>query len=173
MGFRHEMVEVGGSRIIRIEISTKLSEGGEKSTVAMTDYLLRFPEADLHDPAIDSWLIKRDDELHLIAQRWFARMRECGEDVRELMHDGCPTACVEDAGFGYVNVFKNHVNVGFFRGAVLPDPAGLLEGTGKFGRHVKLRPGSEINSIALSALIVAAYGDIRRQLNILRFAAPQ
>ena len=139
----------------------------------MKDYLLRFHVADVHDPAIDSWLVKRDDELHLIAQRWFARMRQCGDDVRELMHDGCPTVCVEDAGFGYVNVFKSHVNVGFFRGAVLPDPSGLLEGTGKSGRHVKLRPGSEINPVALNALIDAAYKDMKRQLNILRLAGPQ
>jgi hypothetical protein len=47
-------------------------------------------------------------------------MRGCGDDVRELVHDGCPVACVADAPFGYVNVFRTHVNVGFFYGAMLP-----------------------------------------------------
>jgi hypothetical protein len=91
-------------------------------------------------------------------------MRQRGADVRELMHDGCPTACVDDAGFGYVNAFKDHVNVGFFFGALLKDPARLLEGTGKRGRHVKLRPGRDVDSAALAQLVDAAYVDIRARL---------
>jgi hypothetical protein len=91
-------------------------------------------------------------------------MRQCGDDVRELMHDGCPVACVEDAPFGYVNSFKTHVNVGFFYGALLEDPAGLLEGSGKRMRHVKLRPGPELKAGALRDLIDAAYLDIGARL---------
>ena len=91
-------------------------------------------------------------------------MRNCGEDVRELLHDGHPTACVADAAFGYVSVFRDHVNVGFFLGAELPDPGGLLEGTGKFMRHVKIRPGREIDAAALAALIRVAYSDMKRRL---------
>ncbi|MBV9134919.1 MAG: DUF1801 domain-containing protein, partial [Chloroflexi bacterium] len=78
-------------------------------------------------PAIDLWLDQQPPDLGAIARTWFARMRECGEDVRELMHDGCPVACVGDAPFGYVNVFRSHVNVGFFMGAELEDPARLLQ----------------------------------------------
>jgi hypothetical protein len=92
------------------------------------------------------------------------RMRQCGGDVRELMHDGCPTARVDDAAFGYVNAFKDHVNVGFFFGTLLKDPARLLDGTGKRGRHVKLRPGREIDSAALIHLVDAAYLDIRARI---------
>ncbi len=91
-------------------------------------------------------------------------MRQCGDDVRELIHDGCPVACVEDAPFGYVNSFKKHVNVGFFHGAALKDAAGLLEGSGKRMRHVKLKPGAELNAAALSDLIDAAYMDIRARV---------
>ena len=90
-------------------------------------------------------------------------MRQCGDDVRELMHDGCPTACVGDAAFGYVNVFTSHVNVGFFRGTLLNDPDGLLVGTGKRGRHVKLRPGQDVKAEALGALVDAAYDDLRER----------
>ena len=128
--------------------------------------ILRFSGAVERDPAIDVWLNKQPDELHSIAHEWFARMRECGDDVRELMHDGCPVACVEDAPFGYVNIFKAHVNVGFFNGAALQDPAGLLEGNGKRMRHVKLKLGSEVDSSALGALIVAAYLDIKARLEV-------
>jgi hypothetical protein len=117
-----------------------------------------------HDPAIDVWLNSPPDELRSIAREWFAQMRECGDDVLELMHDGCPVACVEDAPFGYVNTFTSHVNVGFFNGAWLKDPARLLEGTGKRMRHVKLKPGIEIDSSALWALIRASYLDMKTRV---------
>ena len=126
--------------------------------------LLRFDGAVDRDPAIDVWLDDKTDPLGRIARKWFALMRECGDDVRELMHDGCPVACIDDAPFGYVNVFKAHVNVGFYCGAMLQDPAGLLEGNGKRMRHVKLKPGSKLDTAALSALIDAAYLDIRARL---------
>ena len=100
-------------------------------------------------------------ELGAIAQRCFEVMRHCGDDVRELLHDGHPTACVADAAFGYVNAFKAHVNVGFFRGAELTDPARLLEGTGKFMRHVKLRPETDVDDGALKKLIETAYTDMK------------
>jgi hypothetical protein len=128
------------------------------------DNILRFPTAVKHDPAIDAWLRAQRDDLRPFVETWFALMRQCGGDVRELMHDGCPTACVDDGAFGYVNAYKDHVNVGFFFGALLPDPAALLEGTGKRGRHVKLCPGREVNSKALARLVDVAYADIRVRL---------
>ena len=103
-------------------------------------------------------------ELGAIARRWFEVMRDCGDDVRELLHDGHPTACVEDAAFAYVNAFKAHVNVGFFRGAEIADPDGLLEGTGKFMRHVKLRPESKVDARALMKLVETAYADMKGRL---------
>jgi hypothetical protein len=118
------------------------------------------------DPAIDIWLAEQAPELGAIATTFFRQMRACGDDVRELMHDGCPVACVGDAPFGYVNVFKAHVNVGFFYGADLDDPQGLLEGTGRRMRHVKVKPGADadVDAAALSALIAAAYADIKSRL---------
>lgn len=126
--------------------------------------LFRFPLALRTDPAIDTWMGNRPDDLAAIARRWFDVMRTCGDDVRELLHDGHPTACVEDAAFGYVNAFTAHVNVGFFRGADLPDPGGLLQGTGRFMRHVPIRPRHHVDPLALSALIRAAYADMRERL---------
>lgn len=126
--------------------------------------LFRFPSAVRRDPNVDGWFSRSDDELRRFAQPWFEQMRGCGTDVRELLHDGHPTACVEDAAFGYVNAFSAHVNVGFFNGADLDDPAGLLEGTGKRMRHVKLRWGQHVHAAALSELIAAAYQDMRLRL---------
>src|SRR5579863_4748129 len=103
--------------------------------------LLRFTGAVERDAAIEAWMNQHGGELGAMARQWFAAMRNCGDEVRELLHDGCPVACLGDAPFGYVNVFTSHVNVGFFQGASLPDPARLLQGAGKYMRHVKLRPG--------------------------------
>lgn len=127
--------------------------------------VLRFPEAVVREPAIDAWLdCGQPIQFRSMAREWFQRMRACGDDVRELMHDGAPTACVQDAAFGYVDVFRDHMNVGLFNGAVLEDPAGLLEGNGKFMRHVKVRPGSEPDAATLGPLITAAYRDMRARL---------
>lgn len=127
--------------------------------------LMRFPRAVEQDPAIDAWMDARSDALGLLARRWFNFMRGCGDDVREQLHDGHPTACVGDATFGYFNAFKAHVNVGFFRGAELADPAGLLQGTGKFMRHVKVGPGREADEAALAELIRSAYFDMQARLS--------
>jgi len=132
----------------------------------MKDDFLRFDGAVERDPAIDTWMKKHRGELGTIAQQWFEVMRKCGNEVRELMHDGCPTACLGDAAFGYVNVFTSHVNVGFFHGAELPDPARLLQGSGKYMRHVKLKPGEATNAAALSKLIELAYSDIKARVEL-------
>ncbi len=126
--------------------------------------LFRFSNAVERDPAVEAWFSRTDDALRLMARPWFEQMRSCGDDVRELLHDGCPTACVEDAAFAYVNAFARHVNVGFFQGASLPDPAELLEGSGLRMRHVKLRWGQPVKEAALSALIAAACQDMRARL---------
>jgi hypothetical protein len=130
----------------------------------MRTQLLRFNGAVARDPAIDAWMRERGGDLGAIAHRWFEAMRKCGDEVRELLHDGYPTACLGDVPFGYVNVFTSHVNVGFFQGAGLPDPGRLLEGSGRFMRHVKLRPGTTTDAAGLSRLIDAAYSDIKARV---------
>jgi len=130
----------------------------------MQTELLRFDDTLEHDPAIDAWMNAHRGDLGAIAHQWFEVMRKCGDEVRELLHDGCPTACLGDVPFGYVNVFTSHVNVGFFQGAGLPDPARLLQGTGKRMRHVKLRSGTAIDAESIRMLIEAAYSDIKARV---------
>lgn len=129
----------------------------------MTD-LFRLAGAVRRDPGVDAWFTAPEHDLRRLAQPWFNSLRACGPDVRELLHDGHPTACVGDAAFAYVDAFSAHVNVGFFHGAALADPAGLLEGAGKRMRHVKLRWGRPVDAAALNALIVVAYQDVRARL---------
>jgi hypothetical protein len=120
------------------------------------------------EPAISHWLEAQPIELAAMARKWFLFMRHCGTGVKELMHDGQPTVCVQDAPFAYVDAFRAHVNVGFFHGVALADPTGLLEGTGKYMRHVKLKPGRAVDVASLEALITAAYRDIIRRLRARR-----
>ena len=134
--------------------------------VAMNRIDFRLSGGVKRDPAIDAWMKEQTSELRAIAQEWFHVVRESGDDVRELMHDGCPVACVGDAPFSYVNAFSAHVNVGFFHGAALPDPAGLLEGSGNYMRHVKLKPGVVGDSEGLGRLIDEAYSDIKARLEV-------
>ena len=131
----------------------------------MPDALFLLASAMELDPAVDAWLDEQQGELGALARLWFAQMRQCGADVRELMHDGCPVACVGEAAFGYVNVFTAHMNVGFFRGALLDDPAGLLEGSGKRMRHVKLHAGAEHDHAAIAHLIEDAYAEMRARIS--------
>ena len=132
------------------------------------DDIFRVGVGSKRDPSVEKWLNDEPAELRSIAKDWFSKMRGSGADVRELIHDDCPVACVEDAPFAYVNTFKNHVNVGFFNGASLSDPAGLLEGSGKRMRHVKLRPGVDVDVSRLDALIENAYLDIKARLKAER-----
>ncbi len=126
--------------------------------------LFRLALTQRRDPAIETWFRKHSDELGRLGRTWFGRIRRGGREVREVLHDGCPTACVADAAFAYVAVFRAHVNVGFFRGSELPDPHGLLDGTGRVMRHVKLRPGREFDGMALQKLIHDAYTDMKERV---------
>lgn len=115
-------------------------------------------------PAVERWLAEHPGALGAIAKHWIEVIRRCGDDVRELVHDGRPTACVGGAAFAYVEAHRAHVTVGFFRGVALPDPARLLEGTGRFMRHVKLTVTDPVDGTALADLIYAAHADIRLEV---------
>lgn len=137
------------------------AEGRDSSHMSQ---LFRFPSGVRRDPAVEAWMGEHPNALGAIARRWFEVLRACGKDVRELLHDGHPTACVDDAAFAYVNAFTAHVNVGFFQGADIADPDGLLEGTGKSMRHVKLRPERGVDTKALTKLIDTAYTNMKQRV---------
>ena len=156
---------VDGGGVISASVSRSNPEIlNDRFTSVNRTELLRFNGGLERDPAIDAWMKEHPGELGDLAHKWFEAMRKCGDEVRELLHDGCPVACLGDAPFGYVNVFSSHANVGFFQGASLPDPAHLLQGAGKFMRHVKLKPGTPANDAALRRLIDAAYSDIKARV---------
>lgn len=147
-----------GGRVSRRLFSFKRSPPRSISTMTA---LFRFPNARRDDPAVTQWMNDHWDALGDIARRWIEVIRACGDDVHVLLHDGRPTLCVGDAAFAYVDVYRAHVNVGFFRGAALADPAGLMEGEGKSMRHVKLTLKRDVDERALTTLIRAAYRDMK------------
>lgn len=114
---------------------------------------------------VEQWLGRQTGDVGAIARTWLICLRRSGDDVHVVMHDGCPTACVDGAAFAYVGAFTGHVTVGFFHGAALPDPAGLLQGSGKFMRHVKIVPGRSVDAPALARLVTAACDDLRVRLS--------
>ncbi len=128
--------------------------------------LLRFDGMVERDAAIEAWLAQQRGELGAMAREWFGAMRGCGDEVREVFHDGAANACLGDVPFAYVAVFTAHVNVGFFYGAFLADPAGLLQGSGRRMRHVKLRPGELVETAALRGLIAVAWVDVKRRVEL-------
>jgi hypothetical protein len=65
--------------------------------------------------------------------------------------------------YAYIGVQRSHVNLGFYHGSALADPAGLLEGTGRRLRHVKVRSAAEAGSAPLAELLLRAIADRRRK----------
>jgi hypothetical protein len=58
--------------------------------------------------------------------------------------------------FCHITLHKNHVNLGFNYGSELPDPEGLLQGSGKLLRHVKITSPEDLSDPALRQLLEVA-----------------
>ena len=65
-------------------------------------------------------------------------------------------------GYAYIMPKRGYINLGFYQGALLSDPAGLLEGTGKGLRHVKIRSLADANRPPVRALIANALAKRKR-----------
>ena len=119
------------------------------------------------DSRFDEILAARSAEVAALARRVQALVRDTlpdldwvpnhgqegiGFGVNQYGHDGW--------GVGVIGVAKNWVTLGFMRGAQLPDPHGIVEGTGRNVRHVKVRTAQafEERRDALIALLRAATG---------------
>lgn len=67
-------------------------------------------------------------------------------------------------GYAYIMPHENWVNLGFYQGATLADPAGIMEGTGKKLRHVKVRSVEEASRPEIRSLIEEALAERRQAL---------
>jgi len=67
-------------------------------------------------------------------------------------------------GYAYIFPHANWVNLGFYKGATLPDPKGLMEGTGAKMRHVKVRSTKDAEQAAIKRLIAEALSERKQAL---------
>ena len=69
--------------------------------------------------------------------------------------------------YAYIMPQGEYVNLGFYQGASLTDPSGLLEGTGKALRHVKVRSLLEAQNLSVRALILESIAERKAALTSL------
>lgn len=108
------------------------------------------------DPRVEAWLAERPRTVRPIAAAARELLDEGLPKARQAIKWGYPTW----VGAGNVVALADHgehVNLQFYRGARLPDPSGLLEGTGKRMRHVKLRHARDVRTPGVKALVRAAW----------------
>jgi hypothetical protein len=119
------------------------------------------------DEEVTQALLSRPDEIREITYALRDLVREALPGVHEAIDTGDPVlgygANQYDAdgwGIAYIAPYSRWVNLGFTKGAILPDPSGLLEGTGKAMRHVRVRSLDDLrrNEKALTALLLASAG---------------
>jgi hypothetical protein len=100
----------------------------------------------------------RDDnpELRKVVRVLRSFVKETVPGTKETVNSWeIPTFEAKDP-FCFYMVGKNHVTLGFHNGTSLEDPQGLLEGTGKNIRHVKLRAVEDLERKGLKGLVLAA-----------------
>ena len=110
------------------------------------------------------------DEVEALLKKSSPEVRALAERTRALVRKEFPAAIEQIKGGGWnalwygtgskmyeqvivIHPGSTYVNLGFARGVELPDPAGLLEGTGTSIRHVKIRDAKDLRAPALKALI--------------------
>ena len=100
----------------------------------------------------EPWLASLQPPLRPIAESLRRLILEADPDLSESIKWGNPT--FERGGkVCYLAATKAYVSLGFFNGAALTDPEGIIEGTGKKMRHVKLRVLEDIRSELLSSWV--------------------
>jgi hypothetical protein len=108
-----------------------------------------------YDPAVRSIALKARDLVFALAP---GILEDIDEPARMLGY------CLDRTYKGTLCVImplKAGVNLGFARGADLPDPARLLTGTGKRARHVRLSDVRDVDSPAVRALLKAAVRQLK------------
>jgi len=105
---------------------------------------------------IDAYLEKKDAELSEVGQGLRRLMKKTVPGTKESVNPWKLPTFESNGPVCYFSIGKNHVTFGFLRGTSLPDPAKLLEGTGKGLRHVKLHSVDDLRKPALKKLIQAA-----------------
>lgn len=105
---------------------------------------------------IDLYVDTKPAELRDVAEQLRKLMKKTVKSAKESVNSWKIPTYESNGPMCFFMVGKYHVTFGFLRGTSLPDPAGLLEGTGKNVRHVKLRTAEDVKEPALRKLLQAA-----------------
>jgi hypothetical protein len=105
---------------------------------------------------IDAYVATKDKTLGEVAQGLRRLVQKTIAGTKESVNPWKIPTFESNGPMCFFSVGKNHLTFGFLRGTSLPDPAKLLEGTGKNLRHVKLRSIDDLGKPALKKLIEAA-----------------
>ena len=132
--------------------------------MAANSPILSFSGAVKRDPAVQAWLDGQPEHLRALARPWFERMRACGDDVRELMHDGCPRYVSATPASATSTRSRPTPTWGSSEAQPCQTRLVCWWEPGKLGRHVKLAPQGAVNAAALEAVITAAYRNIKASL---------
>ena len=109
-----------------------------------------------HDLRIDDWLNIQSGEVSAIARELVRLIRFHAVGGTETLHEGRSVT----GAYVYVAIEPEHVRLGFFHGAALLDPDGILTAGEGDERYVKLVPRGGIQAGPIIALIEAAYDDM-------------
>jgi hypothetical protein len=124
-------------------------------------------------PADNSWKKyagTMTDELANFLEPFEPEIQRIVREVRQLLLECIPgvveTSDRDGLGFGIapgykgliavITPYKNYVNLGIYDGASIPDPQGLMQGSGKRHRHVKIKSRSDLENPGLKKLIETA-----------------
>jgi hypothetical protein len=123
-----------------------------------------------HNEKVEHFFSQYSDEVFLHALHLRKLLLSLLPDVTEQID--LPARIV---GYGYGNKYaeticviipsKKGLKLGFYKGNELPDPTGLLEGTGKISRYVEIRSEEQIKSAPLKKLILAALKAYRERMS--------
>lgn len=108
------------------------------------------------------WLEKLSAEKKPTVEALRSLIASVAPEAHEIIYHDALGYGPTDSGFDrilYVMVFEAHLNLGFFYGGFLPDPEGLLVGSGKRMRHIKFRSLQECKNPAITSLLAQAWID--------------
>jgi hypothetical protein len=105
---------------------------------------------------IDAYVARKDKELGRLATGLRSLMKRTLPGIKESVNPWKIPTFESNGPMCFFSIGKHHITFGFLRGTSLPDPAKLLQGTGKNLRHVKLRAVDDLRKPELKKLIQSA-----------------
>lgn len=104
------------------------------------------------EPRVDEYVGRLSAEQAAIVNRLRDLIRDAAPDAQETFKWAQPVY-EHNGPLCYIRAFTRTVNFGFWRGAELDDPAGILGGSGDRMAHVAIRSAAEIDETRFTAFL--------------------